>query len=65
MGKVFGFLSVGMGIGAGTAPLLFGWIMDNGRPDWVFFAAAFFMLATLLAALAGRLVGVRAGLRRA
>jgi len=65
MGKVFGFLSVGMGIGAGIAPLIFGSIMDSGRPDWVFFAAAAFMLATLAAALAGRLVGVRSGLRRA
>jgi MFS family permease len=65
MGKVFGFLSVGMGVGAGISPLLFGWIMDSGHPDWVFFTAAIFMLATLLAALAGRLVGVRTGLRRA
>lgn len=65
MGKVFGFLSVGMGVGASIAPLIFGWIMDSGRPDWVFFTAAIFMLATLLAALAGRLVGVRTGLRRA
>ncbi len=65
MGKVFGFLSVGMAVGASISPLIFGAIMDSGRPAWVFYAAAAFMLATLLAALAGRFVGVRTGLRRA
>lgn len=65
MGKAFGFMSVGMGLGASAAPIAFGWVMDGGRPDWVFLAAAVAMLSTLLAALAGRLVGVRAGLRRA
>jgi MFS family permease len=65
MGKVFGFLSVGMAVGASVSPLIYGAIMDIGRPDWVFFISAIFMLATLLAALAGRFVGVRTGLRRA
>lgn len=64
-GKVFGFLSVGMAVGASISPLIFGAIMDSGRPAWVFYAAAIFMLATLVAALAGRFVGVRTGLRRA
>ncbi|MCG8544130.1 MAG: MFS transporter, partial [Alphaproteobacteria bacterium] len=44
MGKVFGFLSVGMSVGASASPLVFGWFLDAGRPDWVFFGAAFFML---------------------
>jgi MFS family permease len=65
MGKVFGFLSVGMSVGASISPLIFGWLMDTGRPDYVFLAAAFFMLITLLAALSGRFVGSRSGLRRA
>jgi FSR family fosmidomycin resistance protein-like MFS transporter len=65
MGKVFGFLSVGMSTGAATAPLLFGWALDQGSPQWVFLGAGFFMLITLLAALAGRVVGIRTGLRRA
>jgi MFS family permease len=64
MGKVFGFLSVGMSLGASVSPLIFGWLMDAGRPDGVFFAAAAFMILTLLAALAGRFVGTRSGLTR-
>lgn len=64
MGKAFGFLSVGMSVGGSIAPVIFGWIMDNGRPDFVFLGAAFFMLVTLLTALAGRFVGARSGLRR-
>jgi MFS family permease len=64
MGKVFGFLSVGMSLGASVSPLIFGWLMDAGRPDGVFFAAAAFMILTLLAALAGRFVGTRSGMGR-
>jgi FSR family fosmidomycin resistance protein-like MFS transporter len=64
MGKAFGFLSVGMSVGSSIAPLIFGWFMDSGRPDYVFFGAAGFMLVTLLAALAGRFVSVRTGLTR-
>jgi MFS transporter, FSR family, fosmidomycin resistance protein len=64
MGKAFGFLSVGMSVGSSISPLIFGWFMDTGRPDFVFLAAAFFMLLTLLAALSGRFVGVRSGLAR-
>ena len=64
MGKVFGFLSVGMSLGASVAPLMFGLFMDYGRPDWIFLGAALFMMVTLLAAVAGRFVGVRSGLRR-
>lgn len=65
MGKAFGFLSVGMSVGSSVSPLLFGWLMDSGRPESVFVAAALFMAVTLLAALAGRFVGARSGLRRA
>lgn len=64
MGKAFGFLSVGMSVGSSISPLVFGWFMDSGRPDAVFIAAAGFMIVTLLAALAGRFVGVRTGLTR-
>jgi MFS family permease len=64
MGKAFGFLSVGMSVGSSISPLIFGWLMDAGRPDAVFLLVAFFMVITLLTALAGRFVGARSGLRR-
>jgi MFS family permease len=64
MGKVFGFLSVGMSVGASVSPLIFGWLMDAGRPDGVFSVAAASMIFILLAALAGRFVGTRSGMGR-
>ena len=64
MGKTFGFLSVGMSVGSSISPLVYGWFMDDGRPEMVFIATAGFMIVTLFAALAGRFVGVRTGLSR-
>jgi MFS family permease len=42
IGAVFGFVSTGFNIGQGSAPLLYGWFMDIGSPDLVFWAAAGF-----------------------
>jgi len=36
-GKVFGFVTTGFNIGGIIAPLLFGWVMDAGHPQAVFF----------------------------
>jgi MFS family permease len=36
-GKVFGFVTTGFNIGGVVAPLMFGYVMDSGRPQWVFF----------------------------
>lgn len=35
-GKVFGFVTTGFNIGGVIGPLLFGWIMDSGHPQGVF-----------------------------
>jgi MFS family permease len=51
-GKVFGFVSVGLDVGGAGAPLLYGWILDQGAPAGVFLGAAAMMLLSLLAALA-------------
>jgi MFS family permease len=42
-GKVFGFVSAGIALGGALAPLMFGYIMDLGEPQWVFYALAIFM----------------------
>jgi hypothetical protein len=34
-----------------ASPLLFGWIMDQNMPHWVFGASAAFMILTVLLAL--------------
>ncbi len=47
-GKVFGFVSTGFNIGGALSPLLFGWLMDLGRPQWIFFTATGFALLSIL-----------------
>ena len=48
MGKVFGFLSSGLGLGGALMPPLFGWIMDKGDPRWVFYVSAIIILMTVV-----------------
>ncbi|MSO65332.1 MAG: MFS transporter [Alphaproteobacteria bacterium] len=60
-GKVFGFVSTGLSIGGAFIPPIFGWIMDNSDPRWVFWIAAAIVLANVLTV--GGLS--RAGRRRA
>ncbi|WP_282606790.1 MFS transporter [Pelagibius sp. Alg239-R121] len=54
VGKVFGFVTSGMNVGGAIAPLLFGWIMDQGQTPWIFYSAAVAMMLALAAALLAR-----------
>src|SRR5262245_11455001 len=45
-GKVFGFVTTGFNIAGMVAPLIFGWMMDEGNPQAVFLASAAFALAS-------------------
>ena len=60
IGKVFGFVSSGMSLGAAIMPVPYGMIIDAGRPDLVLVVAATLLLLSL--ACAG---GARVGFRRA
>ncbi len=51
-GRAFGIVSTGFNIGGIISPLLFGWIMDQNMPHWVFGISVVFMVATVLLALA-------------
>jgi MFS family permease len=51
-GRAFGIVSTGFNIGGIFSPLLFGWIMDQNLPHWVFGASVVFMVLTVLLALA-------------
>jgi MFS family permease len=53
VGRAFGIVSIGLSTGGMIGPMLFGWIMDNGMPRWVFGATAMFMLLTVAFALIG------------
>jgi len=47
-GRAFGIVSTGFNISSIISPLLFGWIMDQNAPHWVFGASGVFMVATVL-----------------
>ena len=51
-GRAFGIVSTGFNIGGIISPLLFGWIMDQNLPHWVFGGSVIFMVLTVLLALA-------------
>jgi MFS transporter, FSR family, fosmidomycin resistance protein len=53
MGRAFGIVTTGFSIGGTVGPMLFGWIMDQGAPRWVFGASVIFMLLTVALALIG------------
>jgi MFS family permease len=45
-GRAFGIVSTGFNLGGIISPLLFGWIMDQNAPHWVFGASVVFMVMT-------------------
>ncbi|MCK1639901.1 MFS transporter [Bradyrhizobium sp. 157] len=50
-GRAFGIVSTGFNFSGILSPLLFGWIMDQSLPRWVFGASVVFMVLTVLLAL--------------
>lgn len=46
-GKVFGFVSAGIAAGSAVAPIPFGYMIDIGKPEWVFYLMAIFMVIAL------------------
>ncbi|MEZ5648233.1 MAG: MFS transporter [Alphaproteobacteria bacterium] len=55
-GKVFGFVSVGLDIGSISTPLLYGWIMDHGGPQWIYWLSAAIMISGIATVVfAGRM----------
>lgn len=49
VGAVFGFVSTGFSVGGAIGPVLFGWVNDIGRPEWVFYLAAVMFLLSIVA----------------
>lgn len=50
-GGVFGFVTSGIAVGSALAPIPLGWMLDIGKPMWVFYLLAVFMalaVATML-----------------
>jgi MFS family permease len=53
VGRVFGIVTTGFNIGGAIGPMIFGFLMDSGRPLSVFTVSVCFMLALVAVALAG------------
>jgi MFS family permease len=47
-GRAFGIVSTGFNMSGIISPLLFGFIMDQNMPRWVFGLAGLFMVLTVL-----------------
>jgi FSR family fosmidomycin resistance protein-like MFS transporter len=53
MGRTFGIVTSGFGIGGMVGPLMFGFAMDQGAPQWVFGISVMLMIAVAVVALIG------------
>ena len=66
MGRTFGMVTSGFSIGGMVGPLMFGFIMDRGAPQWVFGASVIVMILTASVRADQRpLVGAGAAVLRA
>ena len=51
VGRTFGIVTSGFGIGGMVGPLMFGFAMDHGAPQWVFRISVVLMIAVAVVAL--------------
>src|SRR5438874_5238444 len=51
IGRTFGIVTSGFGIGGMVGPLMFGYAMDHGAPQWVFGISVILMIAVAVVAL--------------
>ncbi len=47
IGRAFGFVSAGASVGGALSPVLFGWVIDLGKPEWVFYLLAIIMVLSI------------------
>jgi nitrate/nitrite transporter NarK len=48
---VYGFVYAGLDVGSFATPVLYGWLMDHGTPQAVFYVMAAFAVAAVLTML--------------
>lgn len=54
-GKVFGFVYSGLDLGSAVGPPVFGWFVDQSRPEWIFLGIAFALCLCVSAVYGARL----------
>jgi FSR family fosmidomycin resistance protein-like MFS transporter len=60
-GKVFGFVFSGSSLGGGIAPVVYGFMLDTGKPSWIFYTSAAFMVLCMVVVLLSGRAARRAG----
>lgn len=60
-GGVFGFVTSGIAVGSALAPIPIGYLLDIGRPGWVFYLLAAFMVLALFTVLTPQTVVTQPG----
>ena len=53
VGRVFGIVTTGFNIGGAVGPMIYGALMDHGKPLLVFAASVLFIVATMALAVFG------------
>ena len=53
VGRVFGIVTTGFNIGGAVGPMIYGALIDHGKPLLVFAASVLFILATMAMAMVG------------
>jgi sugar phosphate permease len=51
-GKAVGMVTTGAAIGGTASPIIFGWILDHGEPQWVFYIVGLGLLAVAVTVVA-------------
>jgi len=59
-GRVFGFVYAGLDVGSFVTPVFYGWLMDHGSPQAVFYVVCGFTVAALVTVL--QVSGAKPGL---
>jgi MFS family permease len=54
IGIAFGFTSTGLGVGGAIGPVVCGWVMDAGRPDWMIILIAAVTVIAVFTVFMGR-----------
>jgi MFS family permease len=50
-GRIYGFVYSGLDVGAALVPVLFGWLLDRGQPQWLYMVVVGAMLLSVLTVL--------------
>jgi len=54
VGTLFAWVTTGFSVGQGLSPMMYGWFMDAGSPDWVFYVSGAFGILNIALVFASK-----------